>query len=115
MAESTCALDAPPSAPSLAGAALTTGAAVVTGMMLGRKGLAGLAAGMAAMAGAKWLSNGRRQEERAMEKAILAEVVVDSFPEIQALPMERDWVDDDAVVFTHAVPDAAVAMEMLRE
>ena len=114
MAESIRAPDAPPSAPSLAGAALTTGAAVLTGLLLGRKGMAGLAAGVAAMAGAKWLSDATRKEEISPVDA--GSTRTDPMAEVPPPMLEcPDWVDHDAVLFNHAVPDATAAMEMLQE
>lgn len=114
MAESICAPDAPPSTPTLATMAVAAGAAVLAGAMIGRKGLTGIAAGLAALAGAKWYSG-----TRSMKLVPVSEdtwMVVDHSPEVHP-PKEEctDWLDHDAVDFSHMVPDSAEAAEMLKE
>src|SRR6188768_3945786 len=59
MAEMTCA-PPPPSPASWKGTALATGAGVLAGWWLGHKGVVKLAAGVAAVAGAKLLTEARR-------------------------------------------------------
>jgi hypothetical protein len=114
MAESICAPDAPPSEPSLATMAVAAGAAVLAGAMMGRKGLAGIVAGVAAFAGAKWYTGARSTAPEAPGEDTTA--VVDLSPEVHPPTVEcADWLDHDAVDFTHIVPDSAEAAEMLKE
>jgi hypothetical protein len=94
--------------------AVAAGAAVLAGSMIGRKGLAGLAAGVAALAGAKWYSGTRSTWP--VPPCEDTSSVVDSSPEVHP-PREEpaDWLDHDAVDFFHMVPDSAQAAEMLKE
>jgi hypothetical protein len=94
--------------------AVAAGAAVLAGAKLGRKGLAGIAAGVAALAGAK-LFSGARNTESAPSRDDTSDVV-DLSPEVHSPTQEcADWVDHDAVNFSHIVPDSAEAAEMLKE
>jgi hypothetical protein len=114
MAESICASDAPPSAPTLATMAVAAGAAVLAGAMMGRKGLAGIAAGVAALAGAKWYSGAR--SSGLAPPCEDTPSVVELSPEVHPPRDEpADWLDHDAVDFFHMVPDSAQAAEMLKE
>ena len=113
MAESPCASDAPSPPSRLTTVAVATGAAVVASL-LGRKRLASVAAGVAAAAaGAKWLSDARREEGTAHDPV---STTTDLSPEVHPpAPENCDWVDHDAVAFGHVVPDASEATEMLKE
>lgn len=114
MAETPRDLDAPPSGPAWNGTALAAGAGVLAGLLLGHKGAAGLAAGVAAAAGVKLLSSTRWDEQSA--PAPLPHPAPDILPAARPVQKEPgDWVDHDSVLFGHLVPDATVAVQMLKE
>jgi hypothetical protein len=124
MDDSPCAHDAPTS-PTWAQAALTAGVGIVAGLMLGRKGITGLAAGVAAMAGANLLKNACRHADVAPDDSTTAEAV-DAPTEVLPpadppleIPIHEapapDWIDHDAVQFSHVVPDASFAATMLKD
>jgi hypothetical protein len=125
MDESPCANDAPPS-PIWAQAALTAGVGVVAGILLGRKGVTKIAAGMAAVAGAKLLQNAccdddpaASDDSSAVNRVLApAEVLPPEDPQKVEIPTHEapssDWIDHDAVQFSHLVPDTTFAAEMLK-
>jgi hypothetical protein len=133
MDKSPCANEAPLS-PYWAHAALTAGAGVVAGLLLSRKGMGGLAAGIAAVAGAKLIADAcfddddenRLNDEFAPGNCTSQPIALSPAP-MEVLPPEvpsldttpekagPDWIDHDAIEFSHVVPDATVAAAMLKE
>jgi hypothetical protein len=108
--------DGPPSPPQgLISAALATGAAVVAGAVLGRRSLPGIAAGLAAWAGAKWISSARRPAPFLRLEYGTPET--DLSPEVYPpdTKMGPDWIDHHAVEFSHDVPDPIHARELLKD
>ncbi len=122
MAETHCDPDAPASSPALSGAVLAVGAGVLAGLMLGRRGAAaGVAAGVAAAAGMKLLSGSHhgtgvpvsQVTPRPPQPTFPPAPIL--FPSMKQAPVPGDWLDHDAVVHSHIVPDAAQAGQMLKE
>lgn len=106
----------------------------MAGLFLGRKGVVSLAAGIAAVAGAKLIADvcfdddgsdvsndelppGNLPSEPLALLPAPTEVLPPEGPFLEAAqePSSPDWIDHDAVEFSHVVPDATVASAMLKD
>lgn len=116
MAEATSDPDSPPHGGAWNGTALAAGAGVLAGLLLGHKGAASLAAGVAAAASVKLLSGPTRSEEPSPDASLLQSMAAVAHTST-AVPVKEpgDWVDNDAVVFGHVIPDPVMAVQMLKE
>lgn len=116
MAEPSSDPDSPPHGAVWNGTALAAGAGVLAGLLLGHKGAASLAAGVAAAASVKLLSSASRSDEPPPDVNLLQSVAAVPHTSTPVLHREPgDWVDSDAVLFGHVIPDPVMAVQMLKE
>ena len=122
MADTPSDPEAPAASPALSGAVLAAGAGVLAGLVLGRRGAASVAAGVAAAASMRLLAGSSSSAAAPVARSAGPPIPQPPFPPAPSLfpsvkpePVAGDWVDHDAVLYSHIVPDVSKAGEMLKE